>query len=124
VGEYQQARALDEDTLSRCRRLLGPSHPNTLTSAYNLARDLSALGEHQQAHELSKDTLSWCQMVSSGNHLDTVTSTNVTSTNVTSTNVTSTNVESSNDLADDSQTPHGNQRARQLTEWIKSQYQP
>jgi hypothetical protein len=108
VGEHQQARALDEDTLSRCRRVLGRGHPNTLTSAYNLARDLSALGEYQQARELSEDILSWCQMASSGNHLDAVASTNAAS---------------SNDLADDSQTLQGNQRTHQLTEWIKSQYQ-
>jgi hypothetical protein len=109
VGHYQQARALDEDTLSRCRRVLGPGHPNTLTSAYNLARDLSALGEHQQASELNKDILTWCQIASSGNRVDTVAVTDTASPD---------------DIVDDSQTPHGNPRTRQLTEWIKSQYQP
>ena len=57
--------------------------------------------------KLSDDILSWCQIASSGDCLDTVTSTNSASLD---------------DLADDSQTPHGDQRARQLTEWIKSHY--
>ena len=57
LGEYQQAHALDEDTLARPRRVLGDDHPDTLTSANNLAPDLSALGEHQQARNLDEDTL-------------------------------------------------------------------
>ena len=36
---------LDEDTLARRRRVLGEDHPDTLTSARNLARDLRALGK-------------------------------------------------------------------------------
>jgi hypothetical protein len=45
LGEYQQARALDEDTLARRRRVLGDDHPDTVTSASNLAADLRVLGE-------------------------------------------------------------------------------
>jgi hypothetical protein len=45
LGEYQEARALDEDTLARRRRLLGDDHPDTLISVNNLAADLRALGE-------------------------------------------------------------------------------
>ena len=48
LGEYQQARALDEDTLARRRRVLGDDHPDTLTSANNVAADLRALGEPEQ----------------------------------------------------------------------------
>ena len=44
LGKYQQIRALDEDTLGRCRRLRGDDHLDTLTSANNLAADLHALG--------------------------------------------------------------------------------
>jgi hypothetical protein len=36
----REARTLDEDTLTRERRVLGDDHPNTLGSASNLARDL------------------------------------------------------------------------------------
>ena len=48
LGEYQRARALDEDALARRRRVLGDDHPDTLISANNLAADLHALGEHEQ----------------------------------------------------------------------------
>lgn len=44
LGDYPQARTLNEDTLTRRRRVLGEDHPSTLTSANNLARDLHALG--------------------------------------------------------------------------------
>jgi hypothetical protein len=45
LGELQAARDLDQDTLDRRRRVLGEDHPETRTSARNLALDLSALGE-------------------------------------------------------------------------------
>jgi ornithine cyclodeaminase/alanine dehydrogenase-like protein (mu-crystallin family) len=54
LGEYQQARALDEDTVARYRRVLGDDHPHTLASADNLAVDLRALGEHEQARQLQE----------------------------------------------------------------------
>jgi hypothetical protein len=57
LGDYQQARNLDEDTLSRRRRLQGEDHPYTLRSAHNLARDLAALGEYPRARSLLEDTL-------------------------------------------------------------------
>ena len=44
LGEYQRARALDDDTLTRRRRILGDDHPDTLTSASQLAVDLSRAG--------------------------------------------------------------------------------
>jgi hypothetical protein len=94
LEEYQQARALDEDTLTRCREVLGDDHPNTLTSAYNLARDLSALGEHQQAGRLFRDTLSRCQRLLADDA-----------------------------MADDLTTLQAQQRIRQLTQWIQSQDQ-
>jgi hypothetical protein len=48
LGEYLQARALDEDTLARRRRVLGDDHPDTLTSANNVAADLRVLGEAEE----------------------------------------------------------------------------
>jgi hypothetical protein len=45
LGEYEQARALDEDTLARRSQVLGDDHPDTRVSADNLASDLRALGE-------------------------------------------------------------------------------
>ena len=37
-----------EDTLIRCRRVLGDNHASTLRLAHHLAADLRALGEYQQ----------------------------------------------------------------------------
>jgi hypothetical protein len=56
LGERQRARALDEDNLTRRRRVLGDDHPDTLWSANNLAVTLRVLGEHQLARELHEDT--------------------------------------------------------------------
>jgi hypothetical protein len=37
LGEYEQARTLDEDTLARRRRVLGEDHPQTLLSSRRAA---------------------------------------------------------------------------------------
>ena len=75
-ASYQQARDLDEDTLTRRRRVLGDDHPDTLTSASNLAVDLRALGEYQQARDLDEDTLARRRRVLGDDHPDTLTSAN------------------------------------------------
>jgi hypothetical protein len=58
-GEHEQARELDEDTLTRRRRVLGDDHPDTLRTAHNLAADLRALGQHRQADQLEEQIASW-----------------------------------------------------------------
>jgi hypothetical protein len=45
----QAACDLDRDTLDRRRKILGEDHPNSLTSADNLAADLRALGGVDQS---------------------------------------------------------------------------
>jgi Tetratricopeptide repeat len=45
LGEYQRARTLNEDTLTRMRRVLGDDHPNTQRTMGNLAEVLRVLGE-------------------------------------------------------------------------------
>jgi hypothetical protein len=59
LGEYQQARDLDEDTLARRRRVQGDDHPETLTSANNLRADLHPMGELEQ-RERQKDGVTGC----------------------------------------------------------------
>ena len=54
LGEYELAHQLNEDTLTRRRRVLGEDHPGTLGSASNLARDLRALGEHERARQMEE----------------------------------------------------------------------
>ena len=72
MGHYAEARELDEDTLARCRRVLGEDHPDTLRSASNLAIDLSYLGEYQAARELDEDTLARRRRVLGEDHPDTL----------------------------------------------------
>ncbi|UOX93554.1 FxSxx-COOH system tetratricopeptide repeat protein [Amycolatopsis sp. FBCC-B4732] len=56
------------------RDLLGEDHPNTFTSAGNLALDLRELGEYQRARELDEDTLARSQRVLGVDHPSTLTS--------------------------------------------------
>jgi hypothetical protein len=74
LGEYEHARALDEDTLARCRRVLGDDHSSTLAAANNLANDLRALGQHQQARALAEDTLRRKRRALGEDHPNTLTS--------------------------------------------------
>ena len=52
MGECQQARKLNEDTLIRCRSILGDDHPDTRRSVRILAADLTALAEMRRAATL------------------------------------------------------------------------
>jgi hypothetical protein len=54
------------------RRVLGDDHPNTLTSASNLAISLVKLGEHQAARELDEDTLTRYRRLLGDDHPDTL----------------------------------------------------
>ncbi len=76
LGHFQQARDLDEDTLTRSRRVLGDDHPDTLISASNLANDLRQAGEYEQARQLDEDTLTRRRRVLGDDHPDTLTSAN------------------------------------------------
>jgi tetratricopeptide (TPR) repeat protein len=75
LGHYEQARQLAEDTLTRCRRVLG-DHPHTLTSAGTLAVSLWALGQFEQARQLGEDTLTRCRRVLGDDHPYTLLSAN------------------------------------------------
>ena len=76
MGRYAEARDLDQDTLDRRRRVLGEDHPDTLTSANNLAIDLRELGEVQAARDLDQDTLDRRRRVLGEDHPDTLCSAN------------------------------------------------
>jgi hypothetical protein len=45
LGELAAARDLDQDTLTRRRRVLGEDHPDTVSSVHSLAAALRELGE-------------------------------------------------------------------------------
>ena len=74
LGEYEQARQLDEDALDRSRRILGENHPETLRVANNLAVDLQALRQTDAARLLNEDTLARRLRVLGEDHPDTLTS--------------------------------------------------
>jgi tetratricopeptide (TPR) repeat protein len=72
LGNYQQARTLNENTLARRRRVLGEDHHSTLRSAHQLAHNLDALGEYQQARTLNEETLDRSRRVLGEDHPDTL----------------------------------------------------
>lgn len=53
---------LQQDTLTRRRRVLGDDHPRTLKSARNLAADIRALGRDEEANQLEQ----WIRSHSTG----------------------------------------------------------
>ncbi|MFI7896532.1 tetratricopeptide repeat protein, partial [Streptomyces sp. CACIS-1.16CA] len=76
LGEHQQAADLHQHVLTDRERVLGPNHPDTLTSRNNLANALNDLGEHQQAADLHQHVLTDRERVLGPNHPDTLTSRN------------------------------------------------
>jgi len=72
LGQYQQARQIDEDTLARRRRLFADDDLNTLVCANNLAIDLRALGDYSAARALDEGTLSRCRQTLGDSHIVTL----------------------------------------------------
>ncbi|WP_327722985.1 FxSxx-COOH system tetratricopeptide repeat protein (plasmid) [Streptomyces sp. NBC_00490] len=70
--DHERARALDEDTLTRRRRLYGDDDPDTLDSANNLAIRLRALGRHEEALALDEKTLETRRRVLEAEHPNTL----------------------------------------------------
>ena len=54
------------------RRVLGEEHPDTLTSAGNLASSLSDQGKHAEAEEMLRAALAVCRRVLGSAHPDTL----------------------------------------------------
>ncbi len=99
-GEPGPARPLHERALTDRRRMLGEDHPDTLTSASNLALDLGALGEHERARQLDEDTLTRRRRVLGEDHPHTLTS--------------------ANNLAADLRALGEHERARQMEEYVRA----
>ncbi|MHB9861650.1 FxSxx-COOH system tetratricopeptide repeat protein [Streptomyces sp. YIM S03343] len=71
--DHAGARALDDDTLQRRRRLLGEDHRDTLSSASNLAIRLAEVELVEEARALGEDTLDRQRRVLGEDHPDTLT---------------------------------------------------
>ena len=67
LGQYESARQLAEDTLTRMRRVLGED-PTTLRSAYVLALSLWGVGHYESARQLGEDTLTRCRQILGEDH--------------------------------------------------------
>ena len=52
LGEYNQAKELQEKALMLCKKIFGEDHANVATSYNNLASVYNRLGEYNQAKEL------------------------------------------------------------------------
>ena len=73
-GELQAALAPYERAYDVRRDKFGADHPDTLTSASNLALNLWWLGEYQRARALDEDTLTRRRRILGDDHPDTLTS--------------------------------------------------
>jgi tetratricopeptide (TPR) repeat protein len=56
-GRYAEAEKLFRETLDIQRRLLGPEHPDTATSAYNVACMLARRGNRDEALSLLREAV-------------------------------------------------------------------
>jgi hypothetical protein len=73
-GEVQAAAAVYERAYDVRRDKFGEDHPDTLSSASNLARNLWWLGDYQRARALDEDTLTRRRRILGEDHLDILTS--------------------------------------------------
>ena len=73
-GHYAEAEKLLRDTLAAQRRVLGPEHPDTLTTMFKLANSIAAQGcdRRAEAEKLWRDTLEARRRVLGAEHLDTL----------------------------------------------------
>ena len=75
-GDSRAARALFEEVYATWRRVLGDEHPDTLTSANNLAETRRAQGDHAGARALHEEVYATRRRVLGDEHPDTLTSAN------------------------------------------------
>ncbi|MEU7982447.1 FxSxx-COOH system tetratricopeptide repeat protein [Micromonospora sp. NPDC049081] len=76
LGRFEQALALDEDTLHQQEELIGQSHPYTLMTAGGYAADLRALGRYRPALERDLRTHGACVEVFGEDHRRTLNAAN------------------------------------------------
>jgi len=72
LGDYERARIIDEDLLTRQRRIVGEDHLTTLAAAGNLADSLRGLGEYERARALDEDTLARSERILGKDHPETL----------------------------------------------------
>ncbi|CUS10721.1 unnamed protein product, partial [Tuber aestivum] len=56
-GKYEESETMHRRTLEKRKKILGPDHPHTLTSANNLANVLQDQGKYEEAERMHRHTL-------------------------------------------------------------------
>jgi tetratricopeptide (TPR) repeat protein len=73
-GELQAALPVHERAYDARREIFGDDHPNTLTSASNLALNLRSMGRYQRARAVDEETLARRRRILGEDHPDTLSS--------------------------------------------------
>jgi eukaryotic-like serine/threonine-protein kinase len=76
LGLYSRARALQQQSLEIRQRVLGPEHPDALSSMNSLAEALREEGHYAEAEKLQRETLAIQRRVLGPEHQDTLMSMN------------------------------------------------
>ncbi|KAF2633271.1 kinesin light chain 1 [Macroventuria anomochaeta] len=74
LGQYSAAETMHQQGLSVRERMLGPEHPDTLTSMGNLASVLDRQGKYKEAEAMNRETLVLYKTVLGPKYPDTLTS--------------------------------------------------
>ena len=85
TAELARAIEIGTSALATCEQVLGPDHPDTLTSRNNLAGAYESAGDLAQAIPLYQDTLAAPERVLGPDHPDTLSSRNNLATPISST---------------------------------------
>src|SRR5229473_4461998 len=72
LGLYPRAQALQQQSMEIRQRVLGPEHPDTLTSMNDLATDLDDSGHYAEAEKLEREALDISRRVLGPEHPDTL----------------------------------------------------
>jgi hypothetical protein len=72
--KYAKAEQINREVLAVEKRVLGPEHPSTLTSAANLAASLMYQGKHAEAEQIHREVLAAGKLVLGSEHPETLAS--------------------------------------------------
>lgn len=73
AGDFERAIAIYESTLSASEQILGPGHPDTVTSRGNLANAYQGAGDSMRAVELLEATVADHTRINGEDHVNTLT---------------------------------------------------
>jgi tetratricopeptide (TPR) repeat protein len=76
ILRYDEAERVQRQTVEDRQKMLGPDHPETLTSLNNLAQALFFKGQYKEAANLYRQALAGREKILGQNHLDTIKSLN------------------------------------------------